>query len=316
MRRVRYRVEAAERADRPPASARRDAPAINEDAPTTQEDAPTIATLDDAPTRVAYDETPTRMYSHSAPPGVLPPVARAAFASRPPGSLPPVTQAFEDSAQYAYAAEPYASSPGNDAHAPFAGGTLPLPTTTSRATAPVARAGLAGGEGSGLIDIRALASLAQSRTNGHAASIAAQHGAQPGARYDDNESGDEREADPLASFGTGHGVAFAALDSLAPVANRERPKDATIPLAILTGAAMIAAAAFAAVYITRAPALPPAMASAAQPSAPAAPATITAQPQAPAGSFAEPAEVLEEPAAQGAAPTPEPSLASAPDAGE
>ena len=290
-----------------------------QDERTINEDAPTIAALEDSPTRVAYDETPTRMYSsHSAPPGVLPPVARAAFASRPPGSLQPIAQpTYRESSPnmfggmngnghgHAVASAPsHYSSPAIDvSRAQLTGGPLPLPSA-SRApqSVPPARAGFAGGEGSGLIDIRALASLAQTRMN------TTQRGMLPPSTPAAVEAAEEIvENDPLASFGTGHGVAFAALDSLAPAGNREKPKDKTVPFAIVTGAAMIATATFAALYITRAPALEPAAA--------VTTARPTEQIAAPAVAPVEPAPIAQpttpEPAApeppQAAAPEPQPS---------
>jgi predicted Zn finger-like uncharacterized protein len=255
--------------------------AFEQDERTNMVDAPTISTLEDSPTRVAFDETPTRMYSgHSAPPGALQPMARAAFASRPPGQLQSVARpvisesspSFPGSAQSAYASAP--SIEVSRGH--LTGGALPIPVSSSRgpASVPPTRTGYAGGEGSGLIDIRALASLAQTRMNAPQPmrSVAPPRNGN-GHGYSDMASDEpaEVENDPLASFGSGHGVAFAALDSLAPAANREKPKDKTVPAAILVGAAMIAAASFAAVYITRPPVVAPPVVATAQPPAPVAP---------------------------------------------
>jgi len=287
------------------------------DARTINDDAPTIAALEDSPTRISYDETPTRMYSgHSAPPGMLQPVARSSFASRPPGQLPPVARhVISESSPNLIASSPnpYASSPSIDvSRAHLTGGAMPIPISGSRApvSAPPVRTGYAGGEGSGLIDIRALASLAQTRMNAPQQPMRSM----PPPAYDDGaDDGEAQESDPLASFGTGHGVAFAALDSLAPVANREKPRDSTVPLAILTGAAMIAAAAFAALYITRAPALAPSpVSAAAQPSAQIAAPELAAKPEAPAlaaeptpapADAVAPVAAADEPAAAEAAPS-------------
>jgi hypothetical protein len=295
------------------------------DARTINEDAPTIAALEDSPTRISYDETPTRMYSgHSAPPGSLQPVARSSFASRPPGQLPPVARhVISESSPnlIASSTNPYASSSSIDvSRAHLTGGAMPIPLSASRApvSAPPVRGGYAGGEGSGLIDIRALASLAQTRMN---APQQPMRSIAPPAYDHDADDGEPQESDPLASFGTGHGVAFAALDSLAPVANREKPRDSTVPLAILTGAAMIAAAAFAALYITRAPAPGPSPMAAAQPSAPIAAPELAAkpEPQAPTEPTAAAAEAVvpvgaaAEPAAAEAAPS-EPEAEAKPEA--
>lgn len=282
------RADSTERTSLPPqAESDRDTyerETYERDARTINEDSPTIATLEDSPTRISYDETPTRMYSgHSAPPGALQPVARSSFASRPAGQLPPIgRQMISESSPnlMASSSSPYGSSSSIDvSRAHLTGGAMPLPISASRApvSAPPARAGFAGGEGSGLIDIRALASLAQSRMNAPqqpARSIA------PPAYDHDADEGEVQGSDPLASFGTGHGVAFAALDSLAPSADREKPRDSTVPLAIMTGAAMIAAAVFAALYITRPTALVPSpLAAAAQPSAPMAAPELAGKPE-------------------------------------
>jgi len=314
------RADSTERTSLPPQD-ESDRDTYERDARTINEDSPTIATLEDSPTRISYDETPTRMYAgHSAPPGALQPVARSSFASRAPGQLPPIArQVLSESSPNLMASSPspYASSSSIDvSRAQLTGGALPLPISASRApfSAPPVRAGFAGGEGSGLIDIRALASLAQSRMNPPqqpARSIA------PPAYDHGTDEGDEQESDPLASFGTGHGVAFAALDSLAPAANREKPRDSTVPLAIMTGAAMIAAAVFAALYITRTPALAPSpVAAAAQPSAPIAAPELSGKPeaQAPAAPAAPSAEAVAPVAAAAEAAPSEPAAAAEPEA--
>jgi predicted Zn finger-like uncharacterized protein len=313
------RSDSTERTSIPPharADGYESADAYARDERTLNEDAPTNATLEDSPTRVAYDETPTRMYSsHSAPPGVLPPMARSAFASRPPGTLPPITrQGLGESSPQMFSGgshapsnggngngHGYASAPNHYSSAQLTGGPLPLPSAIrAPQSAPPVRAGFAGGEGSGLIDIRALASLAQTRMNVPQRSLAA--ASMPAAPVEE----DVPDNDPLASFGTGHGVAFAALDSLAPAANREKPKDSTVPLAILTGAAMIGAAVFAALYITRAPDLAPPTVTAAQPTQElAAPAPSSA---------AQPGVAPTVPTPEPAAP--EPAQATAPELAE
>jgi hypothetical protein len=294
------RGDSTERTSLPPNGAPHyESDAYEQDARTMNVDAPTIAALDDSPTRIAFDETPTRMYSgHSAPPGSLQPVARSSFASRPPGSIAPVTRPVlgESSPNVMASAAPYSSPSIEVSRAQLTGGPMPLPSSASRgpASVPPTRGGYAGGEGSGLIDIRALASLAQTRMN--APQQQPRTIAPPRGNGSDYET-EQPENDPLASFGTGHGVAFAALDSLAPVANREQPKDKTVPLAILVGFAMVAAAAFAAVYITRQPVLAPPVAAASQPSAPVA----APEPVAPAAAAQPPAPVEQEPAAPAAA---------------
>lgn len=330
------RPDSTERTSLPPNGARDDDDEYERDARTMNVDAPTIAALEDSPTRIAFDETPTRMYSgHSAPAGSLQPVARSAFASRPPGHIAPVARPVISesspnlmaSGQGAYGSSPSLGNSPSYGNAPtieiarnhLTGGPLPIPTSASRAPASVApvRPGFAGGEGSGLIDIRALASLAQTRMN---APQQPQRSIPPAYAASAELESDEIENDPLASFGTGHGVAFAALDSLAPVANREKPKDKTVPLAILVGFAMVAAAAFAAVYITRAPVPAPQVATAAQPPAPAAALepvapVAAAEPAAPAAAAAEPVAPAE-PAAAAAAEPEEKAKAAAPAAEE
>jgi hypothetical protein len=321
------RADSTERTSLPPQEDRdtyeRD-PYEREDARTINEDQPTIATLEDSPTRVSYDETPTRMYSgHSAPPGSLQPVARSSFASRPPGHLPPIARhVISESSPNLMASSPsaYASSPSIDvSRAHLTGGALPIPMSRAPVSAPPVRSGFAGGEGSGLIDIRALASLAQTRMN---APQQPMRSIAPPAYDHAADDGEEQENDPLASFGTGHGVAFAALDSLAPVANREKPRDSTVPMAIMTGAAMIAAAVFAALYITRTPALTPSpVAAAAQPSAPIAAPELAGKPEAqapaePTAAAPEAVAAAEEPAAEAAPSAPAAEPEAKPEAAE
>src|SRR6185369_8528360 len=86
--------------------------------------------------------------------------------------------------------------------------------------------------------------------------------------------------------------AFSHLDSLAPIGRDSAAPNRAVPLAILGGSAMIAAAAFLALYIFRPePAQPPAAAAAtvgiAEPAAPLAAPTGAAEPTAAAP--AEPA---------------------------
>ncbi len=143
---------------------------------------------------------------------------------------------------------------------------------------PSAQAGYARGDGSGLIDIRALASLARQQPS-VAPPMPHLRGSQP-VEY----SHGEESRVVLQQAG-----AFNRIDSLAPVATN-RPSSNALPLAIFGGFGLVAAAAFAAIVITRSQAAPvaavtlaqPALAAAAMPSAPqqAEPAQPTAQPTA------------------------------------
>jgi hypothetical protein len=305
----------------------------DDDAPTTatMDESPTNATADDSPTRVAYDETPTRMFSSqsASPMDGLQPVARTTFASRGPsanGSRPPgelsAARAAKSAGSYApgtlqaagHPAQGYASYEQHPApiglpyepplHQGFTGSAQPIPMHGRAPSSVVPMSGYAGGEGSGLIDIRALASLAaqsqsrqqpmrpqqSSRSEARAYErLPAMQGQVAEPSYELGEAEQSAEADPLASFGSNHGVAFAALDSIAPVSRKQRPKDATVPLAILTGASMVAAAVFAALYVTRATPASSPVVSAAQPVVVAAPVA----PSEPAAAPAEPAKAIE-----------------------
>jgi len=107
---------------------------------------------------------------------------------------------------------------------------------------PQTRAGYAGGEGSGLIDIRALSALARSN------SVPA--GPVGGNRASQAPRG------PVGSEATLElrsptGALFGSLDSLSPMARPRRSNSNALPIAIVAGSAMIAAAGILAVYITR-----------------------------------------------------------------
>jgi hypothetical protein len=148
-----------------------------------------------------------------------------------------------------------------------------------------ARAGYASGEGSGLIDIRSLAALAHTHPQS----------SPPVARS-------IRPVVPMESTMALPTRSFGGLDTLAPVERAQRRSKA-LPIAILSGSAMIAAAAFAAVYITRgmpeaelavpAPAVtvaPIAAAAIAAPSpAPALPSPAVEPAEPPAAAAADPA---------------------------
>jgi predicted Zn finger-like uncharacterized protein len=110
-------------------------------------------------------------------------------------------------------------------------------TTSQPGYGPAAAApGFASGEASGLIDIRALASLAKQ----NAPQIA------PGAAYDRFRADDDSRMAVMNQTG-----AFNRVDSLAPVSTTSTSSSAAVPLAILGGFALVAAAAFAAILITR-----------------------------------------------------------------
>lgn len=107
---------------------------------------------------------------------------------------------------------------------------------------PQTRAGYVGGEGSGLIDIRALSALARSNS----VSPGAQRGSaenKPARSPFGGEATLELQRPPASLFG--------GYDSLSPMARPKRARSNALPIAIVAGSAMIAAAAFLAVYITR-----------------------------------------------------------------
>jgi len=153
------------------------------------------------------------------------------------------------------------------------------------------RAGHAGGEGSGLIDIRALASLARTTQTG---------GAVP-AKSNGHSNGRGRDRDEVLSTFAHQTGAFGRIDSLAPVDRPSRTSSNAVPLAIVTGSAMVAAAAFLGVYLTRdsgAAATAPAAVSNAPALMAEAPAAAPAEPPAEAeAQAAEPTAAAAEPAA-------------------
>jgi hypothetical protein len=167
--------------------------------------------------------------------------------------------------------------------------------------------GFAGGEGSGLIDIRALASLARQTapriaTGAMAAATANPTAAQSGGypvpgnnlSYGHDDDDDGRIA--LANQG-----AFGRIDSLAPVSNAQQTSNVAVPLAILGGCALVAAAIFAAILIAR-PSHPPEAVAVTVPSnAQADPLAAAAQPP------AIPSEANEPPASVGATTAQDPN---------
>ncbi|HKU40840.1 MAG TPA: zinc-ribbon domain-containing protein [Polyangiales bacterium] len=152
-------------------------------------------------------------------------------------------------------------------------------TTSQPGYGPQSNPGFASGEASGLIDIRALASLARQN----------QPQIAPGAAYDRFRADDDSRMAVMNQTG-----AFNRVDSLAPVSTTSTSSSAAVPLAILGGFALVAAAAFAAILITReakqesaAVAVVPETAQTAQP-------TVTPEPSMPAPTT-EPAAAAPEP---------------------
>jgi predicted Zn finger-like uncharacterized protein len=170
---------------------------------------------------------------------------------------------------------------------------------------PPPRSGYAGGEGSGLIDIRALAAMARTtqapssspHSNGH--SNGSSNGHHPYAQ------------DEVLALANQTG-AFGRLDSLAPFERAAPQSSNAVPIAIVAGSAMVAAAAFLGVYLTRAPAAAPAPAVAPEPVAAAAqpvvpPVQLADEPAEAEPKAAAPAEpqaaAEDEPAADGDEPS-------------
>jgi predicted Zn finger-like uncharacterized protein len=125
-------------------------------------------------------------------------------------------------------------------------------SNSSPAYVPGPNPGFAGGEGSGLIDIRALASLARQtapRIAPGAVSAAAESGGYPvpenGLSYGSEDD------DALGALRNGNASAFGRIDSLAPVSTGQQTSNVAVPLAILGGCALVAAAIFAAILIAR-----------------------------------------------------------------
>jgi len=160
--------------------------------------------------------------------------------------------------------------------------------------------GFASGDASGLIDIRALASLARQTTPQIA----------PGASQDRFRADDDSRLAVMNQTG-----AFNRVDSLAPVSTASSSSTAAVPLAILGGFALVAAAAFAAILITResepevasVAVVPEVTAATAQPTVTPLPSTVREEP--PAAAAPEPAEP--EPTAAADAPEEDEELAGA-----
>jgi hypothetical protein len=289
---------------------------------------------DDIPTRMkaapAEQEEPTRM-AVNAPvigqPQALAPQARSAFAARASaarntnfGSAPPVVSgppAFGANVrQLPVGRSPRVSAAQamtaerNEDSVLFSANNL-VPSSTQHQSSPP-RAGYAAAEGSGLIDIRALAALAHSNRQ------TVQPDSSPQSTYGrEPVSYNLRADEPLPAIAHQAGT-FGRIDSLSPIDRAPSRANNAVPIAILAGSGMIAVAAFLAVYLTQqpAPAAPTAVA-APPPSAepiPAPSAEEIAQPEPSAEPAAEPAaeakaEQPSEPAADEPAAAPEPSHA-------
>ncbi|MDH5675927.1 MAG: zinc-ribbon domain-containing protein [Myxococcales bacterium] len=149
----------------------------------------------------------------------------------------------------------------------------------AQSSIPMQKPGYAHDEGSGLIDIRALASLASSSQSSPPASASANLGGGLGGQDDEDREG------ALLHLAN-HTGSFGAIDTFRPV-TQPAGRSASLPLAIVAAAALVAAGVFGAVYITRAPEAPAAQVGAEQPAialaaaaAAAAPPAAAAQPQA------------------------------------
>ncbi|MFI5306301.1 MAG: GYF domain-containing protein [Polyangiales bacterium] len=307
--------------------------AASDDAPTFAAQAPTgPGSIDDAPTfsapaptgpaAASYvgDETPTRI----APPHAddLQPSARNSFAARsaqragtasspnlravsqPPNlrplSQPPLlSESRPPRARYSTpplgSPQPFTyADPRVAANAALTGerheDSVLFSTRQNVAPAvePVARPGYAAAEGSGLIDIRALAALAQTQKSSMAPAPLAPTNGKSAHHQDDvlrmaNQTG-----------------AFTRLDSLAPLDRASVAPSRALPIAIVSGCAMIAMAGVAIVYLLRA-----------QPSPGAQPVAVNAAAVVPAAapSVLAPTPVTEAPSV---APQPEPPQPSRP----
>jgi predicted Zn finger-like uncharacterized protein len=189
----------------------------------------------------------------------------------------------------------------------FSSQNLQSMTSSAPVYTPGPNPGFAGGEGSGLIDIRALASLARQTQPRIANPAAAVSDSAPAP--DAGLSYGTDEEDPRAAL-MNQPSAFGRVDSLAPISNTQQTSNVAVPLAILGGCALVAAAVFAAILIARpsrpprddamAMTLPPAVAPESDEIEPP-PAAATAQPMA---EPQEPSQPAPTEAAPGAAPSP------------
>ncbi len=299
------------------------------------DEAPTMAVAHPSapPTDPSYapaftgEDTPARMLQSSPSLAeTLQPSARSAFAARsaarasqPPhafaaslGSSPALEQTHpsQPPEMYAQQARGFDSAPTFSSARPvqltgernedsvlFSARSLSMPGASAP---PQPRGGFAGGEGSGLIDIRALAALARG---------GAQDATTPVPLPGNGGSGrPPRDETLVLASQTG---AFGNLDSLAPIDRPSTRPNKAVPFAILAGSGMIAVAAVAAVYLLRPQPAPTRVAVAAPvaPVAEPAAAPQAALPSEPAPAATEPAPQAQQPAA---APEAEPEPAAEP----
>jgi len=213
---------------------------------------PAIASLqqdDELPTQT-FQQHSSQFLSDVAAPQARPAVQASSIRSRAPSGIsePALRDdgAFFSPGLQAMAAPSY---PSGSATATGLGSIA----ASSPAYIPGPNPGFANGEGSGLIDIRALASLARQSTT----QIAKGPGVPTGSA---TSTGKHSIADTQLSYGSeddearialaNQPSAFGRLDSLAPVAHTPT-SNAALPLAILGGCALVAAAVLAAVLFTR-----------------------------------------------------------------
>lgn len=214
---------------------------------------PAIASLqheDELPTQTFHAHSSQFLADVAAPQAARAPVQPSAIRSRSPSGISEPGREdgfFSTPNLQAMAAPSYPSASGS-----AAGGGLGSIAASSPAYIPGPNPGFANGEGSGLIDIRALASLARQSTTQIAKAPAvpsAATGAHPKAPISETQlsyGSDDDDRVALANQPTG----FGRLDSLAPVAHTAT-SNAALPLAILGGCALVAAAVLAAVLFTR-----------------------------------------------------------------
>jgi predicted Zn finger-like uncharacterized protein len=264
------------------------APYEDDDGPTRMKPAPD---QDEQPTRMAvnapliaqplsFDHEPTsqQLPAQSPQSQALQPQARSAFAQRAAsvrayGSAPPhvyasVPPALPQSAGANVRQLPLGRSPRvsaaqamtaerNEDSVLFSANNL-VPSSQQM---PAQRAGYASQEGSGLIDIRALAALAHSQRS-------------PVAQPTASEAYIARAEEPLPAIVHQAGT-FSRIDSLSPFERPPQRASSAVPIAIIAGAAMIAVAMFLAVYLTQQPATTPTAVVAAPPAETAAAAQPT-----------------------------------------
>jgi predicted Zn finger-like uncharacterized protein len=254
-------------------------------------------------TRSSAGSLPPATPSYSQPPRVKSGVGSIPPASMSPRSQPPRLASSPNLQRSTASRPPAVATSDADDSVLFSTHNLrqvALSGSQPPSYSPQSQPGFASGEGSGLIDIRALAQLARQQQQSMAPRA-------PAMSDDGTYSTGEPAAPLFAQTG-----AFNHIDSLAPMSRPRAKNNAPVALAIFGGFGLLAAAAFAAIVITRAPTTQAAQPPSAAPTAPTFAAA--AQPIAPeAAPAVQPTAAAVEPTP---APTPDSTAAAAEDKAE